>query len=245
MVRPGTWIRWNAFQSKLKAMLKEGMTVLDIGGHDGYILNKLKTQVEFNAILADLDLSEDIKETMITPIQASGIKIPLTSESMHLILCLDVIEHISEDRLLVAELVRVLRKGGFLIISTPIANKRLVPFVDMNKLHIQWGHIKPGYSLRDIRKLLSESGLDIVGSSEYFNIFVRYAYFLLLLSNLPLSYPVKRFLFTATAISERFCSLHSLEHFIIAKKHSTRERMHNSNEFKDKVKFAATGLGGQ
>lgn len=218
MVRPGTWIRWNAFQSKLKAMVREGMAVLDVGGHDGYILSKLKTQVEFDAILVDLDLSEDIRQMMITSILASGTKMPLTSESMHLVLCLDVIEHVSKDRSLVAELVRVLRKGGFLIISTPIANKKLVPFVDMDELHIQWGHIKPGYSLQDIQKLLSESGLDIVGSREYFNIFVRYAYFLLLLPNLPLPYPVKWFLFTVTAISERFCGLRGLEHFIIAKK---------------------------
>ena len=56
MVRPGTWIRWNALQSKLKAMVREGMTVLDVGGHDGYILDKLKTQGEFDGILVDLNI---------------------------------------------------------------------------------------------------------------------------------------------------------------------------------------------
>ena len=217
MVRPGTWIRWNAFQSKLKAMVREGMTVLDVGGHDGYILDKLKTKVEFDGILVDLDINE-CEETGIIPIIASGLKIPLISESMHLVLCLDVIEHISKDKSLVAELTRVLKKGGFLVISTPIATKKLVPFTDMDKMHIKWGHKKPGYSLRNIRKILSDSGLNIVESGEYFNLFVRYAYFLLLLSNLPLPYSVKWFLFKTIAISEKFSSLCGLEHFIIAKK---------------------------
>ncbi len=45
--------------------------------------------------------------------------LPLRAESLDLITCIDVLEHLSDDRGAIGELVRVLRPGGLLVVSVP------------------------------------------------------------------------------------------------------------------------------
>lgn len=45
--------------------------------------------------------------------------LPLLDESFDLVTCIDVLEHLSDDRRAIAELVRILRPGGALVVSVP------------------------------------------------------------------------------------------------------------------------------
>ena len=70
---------------------------------------------------------------------------------------MDYLEHIPDDDAFAAELARILRPGGCVIINVP----HLKPRSLINRLRHaigltdEWhGHLRPGYRLEDIRKLL-------------------------------------------------------------------------------------------
>jgi ubiquinone/menaquinone biosynthesis C-methylase UbiE len=94
---------------------------LDAGCGDGRYLAALAE--ELPARRAGLDLSERILETARARLdadlrQASLEAIPFADGEFDLVLCSQVIEHVLDADAAVAELVRVLRPGGTLVIST-------------------------------------------------------------------------------------------------------------------------------
>lgn len=50
---------------------------------------------------------------------ACATNIPLTSASVGTVLCTEVLEHVSDDQIVVAEISRILRRGGRLILTLP------------------------------------------------------------------------------------------------------------------------------
>lgn len=48
-----------------------------------------------------------------------GLHIPFAADAFGLVLCIEVLEHVAEPALLLAEMHRVLRPGGTLVLSTP------------------------------------------------------------------------------------------------------------------------------
>jgi len=223
MIRPGTLIRWNAVQSLLKQSIAENITVLDIGAFDGYISGELKKEIDFVPLLLDINIEglKIAKTKGISPFLASGTYIPLKNNSVDLVLCLDVIEHICDDRALIKEITRVLKEEGFLVISTPVADRKLVFFMSteqMKQIHRQWGHVKPGYTSQELQYLFREANLNIVSAAQYFNVLSRYLYYLLFIYNLPIPHKVRQVLFNIDLWSERFVSIGGFEHLIVAKK---------------------------
>jgi SAM-dependent methyltransferase len=77
------------------------------------------------------------------------------------ILCLEVIEHLQDDALLIQRLAGLLRPGGRLIISTPSADhhpqvgERLSPTED-------GGHVRWGYHPEQLAEIVREAGLTLV-----------------------------------------------------------------------------------
>ena len=223
MTRSGTLIRWNAVQSLLKETIIENITVLDIGAFDGYILGEIKKKIDFVPLLLDID-SEGLKIAKtrgICPFLGSGTHIPLKTNSVGLVMCLDVIEHIYDDRALIKEITRVLKEDGFLVISTPIADRKLVFFMcaeQMKQIHRQWGHVKPGYTSQELQYLFKMADLNIVSAVQYFNVLSRYLYYLLFIYNLSIPHKVRQVLFNIGLWSERVVRIGGFEHLIVAKK---------------------------
>ena len=223
MTRPGTLIRWNAIQSLLQELIVENIPVLDIGAFDGYILGKFKKDIDFVPFLLDIDIEglKIAKTKGICPLLASGTHIPLKNNSVGLVLCLDVIEHIYDDRALIKEITRILKKDGILVFTTPIPDRKLVFFMNaeqMKQIHLQWGHVKPGYTFQELQYLFKVANLNIVFISQYFNILNRYLYYLLFNCHLPIPHRIKQVLFKIGLWSERFVRIGGFEHLIVAKK---------------------------
>lgn len=221
--RPGTLIRWNAIKSILKESIIEKMIVADIGAFDGYILGELKKEIDFVPLLIDIDVEglKIAKERSIYPVLASGIYIPLKDNSIDIVMCLDVVEHICENNVLFKEINRILKRNGTLIFTTPIADKKLVWFMSkkkMEEIHKLWGHVKYGYNLKEIQYLFNGTNLNVKTTSSYFNIFNRYLYYLLFLQSLPIPVRIKRFFFKMGIYSENFIKFGSFGHLIIAEK---------------------------
>ena len=87
--------------------------ILDIPAGNGLVSSELK---KLGAIMVSADINEEFSHY----IQADMEKpLPFEDESFDSVICLEGIEHILHPESLFAELARVLRKEGLLIISTP------------------------------------------------------------------------------------------------------------------------------
>ena len=95
---------------------------LDAGCGDGRYLRAL--DAELPERIAGVDISERILETAQAAIPRADLRqgnleaLPFDDASFDLVLCTQVIEHVLDAAAGVAELVRVLRGGGRLVIST-------------------------------------------------------------------------------------------------------------------------------
>ena len=149
---------------------------------------KLKDERKFIPIALDVDKNglKIAQGNGLASILASGICIPIKDKSIDTVVLLDLIEHIKEDEQLIKESYRVLKKGGTLVLTTPIKNKKLVPFINMHKVHKRWGHLREGYLHEEIEGLLTSNHFDILGWSTYFNFISRYCYAALFGLPLPL-----------------------------------------------------------
>jgi 2-polyprenyl-3-methyl-5-hydroxy-6-metoxy-1,4-benzoquinol methylase len=73
------------------------------------------------------------------------------------VLCLEVIEHILDDRKLLRDLATVTRPGGRLLLTTP--NRDHVPFFgETISDHEDGHHLRVGYSHEEMEALLREAG---------------------------------------------------------------------------------------
>jgi ubiquinone/menaquinone biosynthesis C-methylase UbiE len=82
----------------------------------------------------------------------SADNLPFEAEQFDLVLHCEVLEHIENDRKVLSELIRVLQRGGRLIISVPVPP---APYNDSE-------HVREGYTLDQISQLLYNSGFEIL-----------------------------------------------------------------------------------
>jgi SAM-dependent methyltransferase len=219
-MRPGTLLRYYACKDQLEKVIKDKDVVLDIGCYDGFILSKLKEKKDFTPIVLDLDEKglKIAKQNGLGGILASGTQIPLKSRSVDVLMLLDVVEHIKRDNLLITEASKVLKKGGILILTTPIKGKKLVPFINMKKLHKSWGHAKEGYSYGELKMLFDNNNFKILESTTYFNLLSRYAYFIIFYLPSPLFYKLKILFYSLILRTETRIKFGAMGFFIICQR---------------------------
>lgn len=136
-----------------------GRRCLDIGADNGVISLLLRRQGGRWAS-ADLDQHTvaSIRELVGDDVhQLDGARSPFPDRTFDQVVVVDYLEHIPDDRAFAAELARILKPGGRVIINVP----HLKPHSLLNRfrhaigLTDQWhGHLRPGYSLEGIRALL-------------------------------------------------------------------------------------------
>ncbi|HPD16874.1 MAG TPA: class I SAM-dependent methyltransferase [Planctomycetota bacterium] len=90
------------------------------------------------------------------------------------VLCLDVLEHILDDRTALANAVAPLRRGGRLLVTVP---NRLAPPLWGDRLSAaeDGGHVRPGYTRDELGALLRGAGLTPVHWSSFGGFFTRKA----------------------------------------------------------------------
>ena len=123
---------------KKKFLIKNG-SVCDIGCGDQYLKSEF---IKNNMSYIGYDINE---------INIECDKIPLKNNSTNLMLCLAVIEHISDPSNLFSEAYRCLEKNGVFIVETPNWQYCYKNFYD------DYTHVKP-YTVNSLRKLFFDFG---------------------------------------------------------------------------------------
>lgn len=131
-----------------------GDYVLDVGGYDGYWLS---TQKAKNKYVTDVNIIR--AHQGINYIQHDALNIPFESNKFYQVFAFDVLEHIEEgkEQKFLDELIRVCKKNGEIILTTPSKAIKLFPSFLTNFIGRRWGHHKcNGYSKEELSKLLSK-----------------------------------------------------------------------------------------
>ncbi len=108
--------------------------------------------------------------------------IPHPPETFDIIVSLDILEHLHDDRLFAQEMARVLKPGGKLILSTPATGSFFLVNRMKNAAGLtpdQYGHVIEGYTLPQLNALLTEAGLTVEESTTYSRFFTELVEFLL------------------------------------------------------------------
>jgi len=162
---------------KASSQLPSAANVLDAGmGFGQYSWWMAKRFTRWNITAIDIkseqvaDCSSFFLKTKVANrvrvAEADLVTMPV-KEKFDLILCVDVMEHIEEDRKVLSNFAASLNSGGKLVISTP-SDKGGSDVHGENEESFIGEHVRDGYSVEDIKLKLTESGFnDVTASYTY------------------------------------------------------------------------------
>ncbi len=142
------YYRWLILSQYLNVHVRAG-SVLDVGCGEGFFLRRQGGRLKIGV---DLAPRARPGEGMLI-VQADGVDLPFADRSFHTVFAFDVIEHVVEDRAFVESLVRVLKPGGHLWLSTPVAKSYFLSGRLTRWAMEGWGHQRVGYVLHDLLRL--------------------------------------------------------------------------------------------
>jgi SAM-dependent methyltransferase len=93
---------------------------------------------------------------------ASLTAIPLVPEKFDLVLCTEVLEHVAEHDEALDELARILKPGGWLLITVPTPPAVPDP-----------AHVREGYRLPELSGMLKDRGVEVVDTAFCMHYFFR------------------------------------------------------------------------
>jgi SAM-dependent methyltransferase len=118
-------------------------------------------------VSADLD-APHVRETRrvvgTNVVQVDTRGLPFRPESFDVVVSLDYMEHIEDDRACLDELCALVRPGGRLIIGTPCTGRlyllnRIKPWLGLRGEH--YGHVREGYRPEDLYQALVYRGFEV------------------------------------------------------------------------------------
>jgi len=173
-------IRQGYILAKLKKLGLSGKKILDAGCGDGSYALLLVSQypnicqimgIDFDEtrINKAVDLSNCEKNNSIIIFTLGSITNHLGDNVFDIIYCVDVLEHISDDQIVLSNFHNALRPGGILILH--------VPLLDQGRYFLwlkEWkqaNHVRDGYNEEELTNRLDEAGFEVVTISYTFGPF--------------------------------------------------------------------------
>jgi SAM-dependent methyltransferase len=184
----------------------QGFEALDLGSDNG-VISWLFRRRGGRWRSADLEPKSvaSIRELVGSEVyEVDGARVPFADASLDAVVVVDMLEHVETDRELLADLGRVLRPGGRLVLNVPHRKRfaLLRPLRDWLGLTDEWhGHLRPGYSASELARLLPP-GFEVQRSVTYNRFFSE-------LLDIALNFAVTRG--TLTASTEKGVVLTSAE----------------------------------
>lgn len=149
----------------------DGKACLDVGADNGVISLLLRQRGgSWQSADADARTVEAIRELVGGEVQQlRNGRMPYADACFDVVVIVDYLEHVQDDRTVAAELKRVLKPRGTLIVNVP----HLKPRSRLNRLRHRLGltderhgHVRPGYTLEQLRELLG-ADLELLESRTY------------------------------------------------------------------------------
>jgi len=156
-VRLGTYYRWVLTRALWPA---DGAAtrMLDVGCHNGFWLQH---QPQECATRVGCDLEPVALYPDIRYVRCDARGLPLATGSFDVCTAWDVLEHVSDDQLMLRELSRVLRPGGHARLSVPHKQIAVFPAPLTPWLHHRWQHsVRTGYTPSEVQSLARANGFD-------------------------------------------------------------------------------------
>ena len=144
--------------------LDSASSILDVGCSTGTNLRMLTNSGFLNVIGFDrnpLTLNYVAAEDCTSLVIGDVCDLPFDDKSFSLILATDIIEHVDDDKRAVEEMFRVLKTGGFMLISVPTFPSLWGPQDNLS-------HHKRRYRLAELLSLFNRDESEIL-SNFYFN----------------------------------------------------------------------------
>jgi SAM-dependent methyltransferase len=139
--------------------------VIDGGAGSGEMLRLLRTRnfchegvgLEPDPRLLDLMRANYEGDPALTPVHGGLLEVPFASESFDCAMTTQVLEHIEDHEKAAAELARVVKPGGYLVVSVPHPPE---PFPNP-------GHVREGYYEEDLKRLFASPGFEHLHTSYF------------------------------------------------------------------------------
>lgn len=137
--------------------------ILEVGGGPSGLTAMLYPQAQ----IINLDLNPDYaqapcnQQPHVKFVCGDATALPFPDRAFDAVTMFDVLEHVPDHHKAIAEVQRVLRPGGFLLVSTPNEHWRF-PYYDFMKpfcprdvdVMAEWGHVRRGYTLDELKHLI-------------------------------------------------------------------------------------------
>jgi SAM-dependent methyltransferase len=145
-----------------------GMRLLDVGCGAGRHAFEAARR---GAVTVALDReAADCKDTAAqldgSTVNGDGLALPFADRSFDRVIAAEVLEHVPDDRAVMAELARVLRPGGRLAVTVPRWYPERICWALADDYHapaVEGGHVRI-YRRRTLRARLAGAGLRVIGS---------------------------------------------------------------------------------
>lgn len=148
--------------------------ILDIGGGRSGLASLLYPDAE--VVTVDIDPSlqgQGPPGARSVFVCADATRLPFEAGAFDAVTLFDVLEHVEADGAAAAEALRVVRPGGHVLVSTPLASWRYPYFGAMRKvcpheseLMAEWGHVRRGYRAAELREMF---GAEPVRQASFIN----------------------------------------------------------------------------
>jgi len=137
--------------------------ILDVGGGRSGIVSTLYPDAEIVNLDVDVALHfQTPKSDRASFVCGNACALPFADEIFDAVTMFDVLEHIPADAIAAQEALRVTKRGGVIIVSTPAEHwhypyysfmRRFCPLE--RELMQQWGHVRRGYTAAGLERLFA------------------------------------------------------------------------------------------
>jgi ubiquinone/menaquinone biosynthesis C-methylase UbiE len=137
--------------------------LLEIGGGQSGLSAMLYPQarivnLDMNPAFADAACNQSPRVTFVA---GDATDLPFPDASFDMVTMFDLLEHVPDDDAVARETLRVLRPGGWVLVSTPDIDRWRYPYYRVfkpicppeEKLFEDWGHVRRGYTLRRLDEM--------------------------------------------------------------------------------------------